>query len=288
MYSYVANNISGIAGIVKEYEAAVQAAATAEDVVVKESVILTSNEGSGTWGHWVAHNFPKIVLAARLLPDSKIAVPAGYANARSNFGALLAMSGLNPNRILYTNDKIVYRLDEAIFVDFLYHEKSIHPLSLDIFGEVASHLEEQTGNTTRKMYLSRTTPGKREIVNADQVGDILHGSGFRSVTLGAEPLATQVAYWQEATMVCSVLGSDLTNILFGNENCSVMAITPDWFFDIFFFDLAAAKGMVWNELYCGKMVQEKVPSHLSSFIVQEDALRNFIAACEAPILKETS
>ncbi|MCQ8239532.1 glycosyltransferase family 61 protein [Rhizosaccharibacter radicis] len=247
---------------------------------IREPVIVTANEGSGTWGHWVIHNFPKIALARETFPDHKILVPVPYfSGGYANFGDLLWMLGLKSDEMIGIYPDCRYKLDEAVLVDFLYTH-SVHPATLDLFDRIGASCDD-TSDFAEKVQIERTTSGKREITNKDMLDTHLAEAGFQKTVQGALPLRKQIAVWRSGRQFCSVLGSDLTNIVFGRPGSSILAITPSVFHDNFFFDLAEARGMIWNELFCGEIsVERSGPS--SDFIVDELALRRFMRIYRRP------
>jgi capsular polysaccharide biosynthesis protein len=242
---------------------------------IQEPVIVTSNEGSGTWGHWLVHNFPKIALAREAYPNCKVLVPVSYfVGGYANFGEVLWLLGLKSEEMIGIYPDRRYKLDQAILVDFLYTH-SVHPYTIDLFERMGAAMDE-TGTPVDRMVIERTTPGKRDVTNRSEFLRQMNDSGFTETTLGALPLRQQIAAWRAGREFCSVLGSDLTNIVFGRPGASILAITPAVFHDNFFFDLAEARGMNWNELFCGETTVER-SGPTSDFKVDALSLRHFLS-----------
>ena len=245
-------------------------------ILVDGLTILASNEGSGTWGHWVIHNLPRVLAAAAAYQNARIAVPASYFGSRPNFGSLLSLFGISESRVIKTRPKELYRFDRLVIPDYLYSRNAVHPAALTLLSQTPSHIGVSNGTNSRKVLIKRATVGKREIVNETEFEARMMQSGFQPIELGSFPIERQISCWNNAKNVASVLGSDLTNIVFGSSDISVLAFTPNHFGDDFFFDLAAAKGCVWNELYCSAVGERKLPLINSSFLVDYSSLDSFL------------
>ncbi len=128
-----------------------------------------------------------------------------------------------------------------------------------------------------RLFIDRATrEPSREIQNISEIAQCAMEKGFVRGPLGRAPFEGQVAIWRSATHFLSALGSDFTGIAFGNSGQEILSITPDFHGDMFFFDLAAAKGMVWHELLCGQIAEERSPRRDSSFLVDRDTFSSFI------------
>jgi capsular polysaccharide biosynthesis protein len=277
MHSLSARHPTAIEKVAEIYRAKI-AQCTAEPrktVHIADPVILTNNEGSGTWGHWVIQNFPKIALASAALPDFKIMWP-GYGGAWRNFAELVRLHGIPESRMITVRPGCNYRIDRAAIVDFLYQwGGGIHPYAMRILDELSS-AENVSASPPKRVLIRRVNKSTREITNDCDFARRMASAGFSELTLGVEPVPTQIATWRHASELCSIMGSDFTNIVFGNPGASILSITPAWFHDSFFFDLAAARGMVWNELICGRMEVERAPKTTSAFSIDEEALSRFL------------
>jgi capsular polysaccharide biosynthesis protein len=245
---------------------------------IADPVLITSNEGSGTWGHWVVHNFPRIALARAVFPEVLVMIPDSYFGSHANFGALLSEIDFPRDQLLPSRNNVLYKLETAILVDYLYERNAVHPYCIDLFDSIAKKRPSSESILQPRIAIERTTKDKREIANHDEFSGLLSASGFQSDRLGARPLKEQIAVWTQTKIACSILGSDFASIVFGQTDGAVMAITPSWFGDDFFFDLAAARGMTWNELFCGRIDAERTPIINSSFRVDIDAAGKFLQA----------
>ncbi|MFD0463253.1 glycosyltransferase family 61 protein [Microvirga aerilata] len=229
-----------------------------EPDVIEELTLIAHNEGGGTWGHWLVENLPRILLFKRLHPTGRIALPRAYTEPSNNFGLSLRFYGIEPESIIALDKHKSYRFRSAAFVDQVTHAGAAHPLIFYLLQSVADTI--QVDLVSSRLFIDRATGRpSREIENLSEVAQCALDKGFVRGPLGSAPFEGQAAIWRRATHFVGVLGSDLTGIVFGKAGQEILSITPDFHGDNFFFDLAAAKGMVWHELLCGQRAAERTP-----------------------------
>jgi hypothetical protein len=123
----------------------------------------------------------------------------------------------------------------------------------------------------------------RRIANQAACDAVLHDHAVARRRLGSAALAEQIGAWRGERFFVATLGSDLANMVFGRPGTRVLALSPDWFGDTFFYNLAVAKAMQWNELRCGELdVPHPKTRHLSSFKV-DPALLDVMLSTLAPL-----
>lgn len=49
-----------------------------EEVQVDGLAYIAYNEGSGTWGHWLIHILPRVIIFLRMYPFGKVIIPDDY------------------------------------------------------------------------------------------------------------------------------------------------------------------------------------------------------------------
>jgi GT2 family glycosyltransferase len=72
----------------------------------------------------------------------------------------------------------------------------------------------ETGEPRRKIYISRPRGGWRSVLNDDEIVAYLRGEGFDIVEPHRLTLAEQIRQFSEASLIVSLHGSGLTNVLF--------------------------------------------------------------------------
>ena len=242
------------------------------------SAMVFHNEGGGTWGHFIVQNLPRALLYLEKFPDGKIIVPRVHAFPDgSNFNRSLTRLGVPQDRLIPIEQRGSYQFRELVLVDFLYNFPKLmpHPLALELLATRAGAVDPATPG--RSIFLSRIPGQGRSIDNGAEVEAVLDKHGVHTTVLGHQNFEAQIAAWQHSDLIVSTLGSDLTNIVFGKAGSRILALSPDWFGDAFFYHLAILKDMQWNELRCGTRVQQADVSHKASFRVDTDILDAMLA-----------
>ena len=75
----------------------------------------------------------------------------------------------------------------------------------------------EIGEASRKIYISRPRGGWRSVVNDEEVVAYLRGEGFDIVEPHRLTLAEQIRQFSEASLIVSLHGSGLTNVLFAPQ-----------------------------------------------------------------------
>jgi hypothetical protein len=246
-----------------------------------ESAMVFHNEGGGTWGHFVVQNLPRALLYLAKFPNGKIVLPRDHSlPGVTNFNRSLLQLGVPQDRLLPVERTGSYQFRELVLIDFMYDfPKQIpHPLALEL---LAAPMETVgTLPNCQKMFVARAPSFDRSIENGPEVEEVMTKHGIQSIVLGKQSFETQVKAWRSSDLIVATLGSDLTNIVFGKVGTRILSLSPDWFGDTFFYNLAVMKGMQWNELRCGALVEAANVQHKSSFRVQSavvDAMLNTLA-----------
>lgn len=242
-----------------------------------------SQGGRRVWGHWIVQNLAKCLFFLDNFPSGKIAIPRSYFGKHRNFGDILLKSGFPMERIFILERNQGYIFEDLTVLDYLYASHIIHPRAVALLAEAGDRIsrlpEYQNSPEPRRqrVFIPRTMQGSRAIANAPEIEDLARRFGFAVVPLGTRSVIEQVKVWREAEMVMSVCGSDLTNMVFTSGPLRIASLTPTWFKDIFFADLASAKGLEWFELFCSVTPDEGTHSSRSVYVNPAFATRLFEA-----------
>jgi len=247
------------------------------------SGMVFHNEGGGTWGHFIVQNIPRALLFLQKFPNGKILVPKShFLPNQSNFNRALTRLGIPQECLIPLERTGSYRFRELVLVDFLFDlpNQICHPLAkhlLETPFQSDFPLDPKSSSADR-IFIDRPDGFGRTIANRDHVEEIFRKHGFQRIVLSEKSFETQVDIWRRAKLVASTLGSDLTNLIFGNPGTRLMVLSPDWFSDSFFYHLSIQKEMQWNELRCGEMVEKANIPHRSSFKVDPSILDTMLAS----------
>ena len=94
--------------------------------------------------------------------------------------------------------------------------RGVREVMLSAYGDLSG--EE------KRLYISRSSAGKRRTVNDDQVTSILSGFGFETIRAEELSFEEQVRLCSQARYIVSNHGAGLTNILFIREGGSVLEL----------------------------------------------------------------
>ena len=236
-----------------------------------EAIAVIHNEGGGTWGHHLIQNFPKILFLQKYFPNLKIALPKSFCNPQSSRGKLLDFYGVNREKILPLDQETTYKFGSIYILDFLFDAKSgfIHPWALEALREYKPNLNT---NKSSKLFISRI--GKRAIENQDEVQQYLEAKRYKTLIQNHQNLEEQIKLWSSAENVIATLGSDMSNLIFLKENSSILSLSPDWFGDRFFYNLACAAKINWSEIRCGQVgTVNKSSYRFNNFYVDLNVLK---------------
>lgn len=246
-------------------------------VTVNEPVYIAGNEGSGTWGHWLVHNLPRIILLMNHFPDLLFVIPADYKSDR--FKACLEVLdafGLARERIIFIARNQLMVAPSCFLVDLPYSDGLPHPFVFDIFKNFHQHFIGMKTEDRIKLNFIKRAVENREIANWSDVETLFENKKI-GITSTLTSLAKQVEAWTVSESVSAVLGSDLTNMIIGDAK-RVFVLSPNWFGDQFFYGLAAGLNIEWNEmcLDSSSIVKIRDPKHRSSFNINVNELDFFI------------
>jgi hypothetical protein len=213
-------------------------------VDVSEPCLLVGRYGEGTWGHWLGELLPRAVLAEQAYPGRfKFVVPAwttveqpkrGLAHA---INESLAAYGITGDRCIRLQIDLTYRFKQLFGVTSVWSDFTIHPAVLDQMRSLASVRHSQTPPASGKIALLRKGASTRNIINLSDVEELLVAKGFEILELGGMPFATQVAIFQSCPIVFSVLGSELTGLMYSPDEVKVLSAGPANWADRFFYPL---------------------------------------------------
>lgn len=255
-------------------------------VRVREECLLLARYGLYTWGHWLAELLPKLVVAEAAYPGRfRYVLPVELlsdmnpASPAMRLRETLSAYGVHPSRILPLQPAMDYECDRLHAMSAVWSDHMMHPAVATLMRE---RLPPAPGaanepQAQQRIALARTGPG-RSIANMDTVTALLRQHGFSFHTVGAIPFRDQVRLFRSATLVFSILGSDLTGLLYAPLGVRVISAAPAVFGDRFFYALILDRAGRYADLR-GPVaaLNEDVP-HRSSFTIDPAQISEALAA----------
>jgi capsular polysaccharide biosynthesis protein len=109
-------------------------------------------------------------------------------------------------------------------------------------------LSDRTRRRTLKVYAARTDTRNRPLVNEPELIERLEQIGFISVTGSEHTLAEQIAIYEQADVIVGKDGSNLSNVIFGDQKTILVEILGEDFFDPLYMRLANMRGMHYDHV----------------------------------------
>lgn len=228
----------------------------------QQDVLLIARYGIFTWGHWLGELLPKVALIERIFPGRFVyALPAQVlSDPRQDLPWLrirqsMEAYNVGSNRILGLDPHKLYVFSNLYAVSSVWSDHVIHPTALKIVRETVN-LPDMHATPSKRLSIQRVPGYGRTLLNQEEIFQRLAPRGFSSLSFADLSFAGQVRSFQSAEAVCSVLGSDLTGLLYAPAGIKVVALAPAEFGDRFFYALTVLRG--------GSMADVRGPSIPSS------------------------
>jgi hypothetical protein len=168
-------------------------------------------------------------------------------------------------------DNAIIQIQNCVSIDLPYANGVFHPLLTEQIKKLSM---KSSSPAIYRKYIKRPGPS-RSIANHDSLDILLEQFQIQPVSINIRDVNSQIQAWSNCEIMLGILGSDIVNMALSDPK-SVCAITPHWFSDIFFYGLASALGLGWNEYYGGDICEEKSPLHASSFSIDIDGFRRYL------------
>jgi capsular polysaccharide biosynthesis protein len=253
-----------------------------------DTALVIHNEGGGTWGHFLIQNVPKILLYLQSNPRGKIVVPAQHKLGVDTPGQaqFLRLLGIPEEQLIAVDPGKTYAFKTLLIMDFMFDFRLsvIRPEALELLQGSARNFQTKPWPEkapTPIMIAREPLYSGRRISNLSDLLPTIHEYGLKMEELGARSVEEQINAWRSGRLIVSTLGSDLSNMIFAARGAPVLALTPDWFGDDFFFRLASACGLPWYEIRCGRRTSEHEVEHRSDFEVDPAMLGLALARISA-------
>lgn len=227
--------------------------------------VLVSPE-SHNYYHWLNDVLPRIKIYESVLDQidyfcisSK--VPVKFLDVLSDFG-------ITKEKILLINDNEKLHFDN-LFVSSLPGSEGRSPQWAVDYVRQKLIKADLPVNPSKKLYFKRGDSTNRKIINEDSIIKSLRNNGFEIIEPGNLSIYRQIDLMQETKLVISAHGAALSNLLFSQDNISVIEIfSSDYFRTDCYYTLSSAR-----ELNYWYIVGDKFPGEKwGDIIVPEELL----------------
>lgn len=258
-------------------------------VGVPEECLLAARYGIYTWGHWLGELLPRIVLAETLFPGRFRYVLPMHVLTELNpmlpmvrMRESLAAYGIGSDRILGLHPTMDYKFDRLHVITSVWSDHVMHPEAAALMRSrlIPQPRTEDPIGQPERVSLVRTGPG-RSIANFDEVRGFLSTCGFVFRTVAAMPFRAQVRMFQSATLIFSILGSDLTGLIYSSNGIQVISAAPSMFGDRFFYAMILDRMGRYADLRGHVTDRNLAVEHRSSFNIGTSAIANAMKALGA-------
>jgi len=188
----------------------------------KENVehgILGVQDWANNYFHWMTEMLPRIAAMHHHYPDFPVLIPANYQNYPFIVESLSQLNiDFKPFDVKYSLKVNTLKAIEVPHVG-RFNEGLMHffrQMFIDKCGTVPQ--------PHRLLYVSRSRAKRRRISNEDEVFRLLRLKGFEKVNLEELKLIDQVKLFQQARVVIGCHGAGLTNIMFMQNNQTVIEL----------------------------------------------------------------
>jgi hypothetical protein len=150
-------------------------------------------------------------------------------------------------------DCVIYPPNSAIMCRELWFSHSFEDARYSVLPEIVDFadrtaLSDKSRKRTLRVYAARTDTQKRRLINEPELIERLRREGF-TIFVGAEhSLAEQIRMFEEADLIVGKDGTNLTNIIFGDESTMLVEILGEAFFDPLYLRIANARRMHYDHV----------------------------------------
>jgi capsular polysaccharide biosynthesis protein len=197
--------------------------------------------------HWTTQSLPRLLLVRKLNSRATLLLPEDHC--KPFHIEMLRMLGVE-NWITIPAGKNYFHVSNLTYPS---HDIQIGDYHDDLIRELSSLLRSKAGNHNEKgnrLFIERSGH-VRNIVNKEEVHRVLNDYGFDIVTFDKLGMHEQISLAANASIVVSVHGAGLTNMLFMDPGSRVMELTSQMDGEqYYYFTLSNALGHHYYYQYC--------------------------------------
>ncbi|PPQ39238.1 hypothetical protein CCS01_01590 [Rhodopila globiformis] len=241
---------------------------TAPEQHISTPSLLVKRPWWRNYGHWLVDG------AALLATLSAITLPTDWQ----------VVVGLQENpamrkvvrdtvALLAPNVPIVEQPDNAVWTfSLLHYVTPVHVPPLFKLPLARNNLRAllirqfHPAHAPRRIYVARSAPIGRRIVNESDLIEICRRRGFEVVFPEKLTVCEQASLFRNSEIVVGVKGAALTNTIFSPNSLGMIVLSPGTFTDPFFWDLAGQANIDYTEIFGQVTMESTRPSEQNFWI----------------------
>lgn len=236
------------------------------------AAILLSPQ-SHNFYHWFSDVLPRIRLYEPVIAQIDYFCVAD--DVPDNFLAVLPLFGIDMRKIFLVKRDVKVQFDKLYIASLPGSEGRSAHWAIEYLRNKL--LGNKLSERKIKYYLKRGNANERHIVNEDEIITFLKREGFEVLDTGSLSIEEQIDKMRLASIVISMHGAALTNLIFTPEGCRIIEIhTYDYFRTDCYYTLSAMRNLPYWYLIGEKTDNGK----WGDIILPVKKLKQTIEACE--------
>jgi len=220
--------------------------------------------GVPLYGHWLHDGLPRLALLPEFRPDTRILVPANLKPYQVESLKLLGVW----DRCRPTAEEHL-ELERYFFSSPVSMMACYSPYTVEFMRRAFLPKGDPQYSGPKRFFVERPSQ-RRPIENNEELCEFFRREGWAVVKDWELTFAQTVKLFSEAEAFCSIVGSNMSNVMFCPPGCTVMNIVPENFFDGFVDWLAPAVKANYHSVL--------LPSGRSSrMVIDLELIRKFFA-----------
>jgi hypothetical protein len=212
-----------------------------------EPVALVYDDWASTnYFHWMIESLPRLLALSEFHPNCLIFVPA---NLPEYIKITTRLFGFN--RLIPLKENDTYKVARLIFPESNAPLEHQNPLVMNkIRNIIIKNYSLPIEKPKKRIYVSRSRQSIRRIRNEERLSEILERFEFETVYFEDLTFEKQVELMMQASIMLSVHGANLTNILFMSPGSTIIELMNKNFNNAYYFGLASALSLPYYCIPC--------------------------------------
>ncbi len=215
--------------------------------------LLIGEGGIVNYSHFLIDSISRIALLKKIGWYDKIdwfLIPSYKQDYQKD---IIRMLGIDESKIIPGDIENHIQADTLLATTYVrYHEHIPTWCSDFLRSEFLKYNNTATDNKYKcpYVYISRNDSSKRRVLNEPELMGVLDRYGFRSFELSKLSFIEKISLFANAEVIIATIGAGQANLVFCQQNTSVIELMAEDFAQPFFNDLANKVGIQYDYLIC--------------------------------------